>query len=98
MDIQELFATAKTDTTEHFKRKLSEIVRDDYKYRNLSSDNQKTIMGIVYKHIDAIRDGRGISDYLIQHETHELYEKRLKLKLTENDLADIREVLGLFRK
>lgn len=98
MDIKELLNTAKTDTHEHFKRKLSALVREDYKYRNLSSDNQKIIMDLTYKHIDAIREGRGISSYVIQKETHKLYENRLKLKITEKDLADIREILGLFKK
>ncbi len=98
MDIKELFNTAKTDTREHFKRKLSELVRENVSYRNLNSANQKIIMDIIYKHIEAIREGRGISSYLIQQETHRLYDKRLKLNTTEQDLADIREILGLFKK
>jgi len=98
MDIKELLATAKTDTREHFRRKLGDLVRNSYKYRNLGSANQKTIMDIIYKHIDAIRNGTGMSSNTIQQEVHRLYEKRLQLDLSEEDLNDIREIFGLFKK
>lgn len=98
MDIKELLLTAKTQDHEHFKRKLEELVRTDYKFHNLGHENQKTAMNIIYKHIDAIKNGIGISSYTAQQEVHHLYEKRLELKLTELDLKDIKEILGIFKK
>ncbi len=98
MDIQELFKTAKTDTREHFKQKLSSLVRNDSKYRNLSADNQKFIMDIIYDHIDNIRDGDGISGYLLQRETQKIYSNREKLGVSLEDYEDIKEILNLFKK
>ena len=98
MDIQELFKTAKTDTSAHFKQKLSSLVRNDSKYRNLSADNQKFIMDIIYDHIDNIRDGDGISGYLLQRETQKIYSNREKLGVSLEDYEDIKEILNLFKK
>lgn len=98
MELEELFKTAKTDTREHFKQKLSSLIRNDYKYRNLNEDNQKLIMDIIYKHIDAIRDGRGVSGYVLEKETYKLHSNREKYNLTLQDLEDVKEILNLFKQ
>ncbi len=98
MDIKELFKTAKSDTSERFKQKLSSLVRNDYKYRNLSSENQEFLMNLIYKHIDNIRDGDGISAHLIQKETERIYSNRNKLGITLQDYEDIKQILNLFKK
>lgn len=98
MDLQELFDDAKTMDFDRFKIKLSNFIRQHPQFSNLNSDNKKIILDMIHKHIDAIRDGRGISAYVIQQETHKLYENRLKLKITDNDLEDIREIMNLFKK
>jgi hypothetical protein len=98
MDIQELMATATSDTHEHFRKKLSEFVYGHYKYHNLSSANQKLIMDIIYKHTDAIRNGIGISNHTIEEENYKLYENRIRFNLSPEDLEDIKEILDLFKK
>jgi|GEM_PF-1131287 len=98
MDIQELFDIAKEQTSERFKIKFSEFIREHPQYSNLSQENRKIVFDLIYKHIEAIREGRGISGYVIQQEMHKLFDNRLKLKLTENDLKDIREMIELFKK
>lgn len=98
MEIQDLFESAKNESSDRFKMKFSNFLYEHPQYSNLSQSNKKIIIDLVHKHIDAIRDGRGISDYIIEHETHDLYEKRLKLNITEKDLEDIREIMHLFEK
>jgi hypothetical protein len=40
----------------------------------------------------------GISSVTLQNEAYRLYQNRIKLKLSEEDLADIKKILGLFKK
>ncbi len=98
MDIQELADKAKNRPREEFKRELSKLARTDTKYRNLDAKNQEFVMDIVYKHIDNIRDGDGISGYLLQQETQRIYSNREKLGISLEDYEDIKEILNLFKK
>lgn len=96
--IEDLFDIVKNESRDRFKLKFNDFIYQHPQYSNLSQDNRKLITELLYKHIDAIREGRGISGYLIEKETHRLYEKRNELKITDNDLEDIREMLNLFKK
>lgn len=98
MDIQELLASAKEETFDRFERKLNVLVREDYHYKNLDEGNKEIILGLIKKNLPKIRQGLGLSERIIRLEMHELYENRVKLNLTEEDLKDIREILELFEK
>ncbi|MCX6792420.1 MAG: hypothetical protein NTY12_00110 [Candidatus Falkowbacteria bacterium] len=98
MELEDLFTIAKEHDSEYFRRKLNDFVIQHPQFSNLSQDNKKILLDLIHKHIDMIRKGVGISAYVIQQETHRLYENRLKLKITEKDLEDIREIMGLFKK
>ena len=98
MDIKELLATAKNFSSYELKQKLNNLVRSNYKYSNLNEKNRQLILDLIAKHLDQIRDGQGISSTIIQAESYRLYENRIKLGLTEEDLKDIKEILNLFKK
>ena len=98
MDIEELLEIAKTQTSERFKIKLSEFVYQHPQFHNLNPQNQKMIFDIIYKHIDSIRKGLGIPESSLRQENYDLYEKRMSLGLSEKDLADIKDILGLFKE
>jgi hypothetical protein len=98
MDLKDLMEKADSLTEREFEIKLNELVRENYKYKNLSSDNREIVLDLVKKYKDKVRRGVGISEYTLRLDTHNLYEKRLKLNLTENDLEDIKEILEEFRK
>lgn len=98
MDIQELLASAKTQTFDRFAQKLNSLVRENYRFSNLDESNRKIVLEIVKKHLPDIHNGIGISSYVAQREMYKLYEDRIKLNLTEEDLKDIKEILGLFKK
>lgn len=98
MDIQELLASAKTQTFELFERKLNALIREHSRFKNLDEGNKKVVLGLIKKHLPKIRNGLGISSRLMFLEMHELYENRVKLNLTEEDLKDIKEIMGLFEK
>lgn len=98
MEIQDLFDIAKTENSDRFKMKFSEFIREHPQYSNLDQGTRDIIFNLIHKHMDAIREGRGISGYLAEREMHELYEKRLNLGLTPKDLEDIKSIFSLFQK
>ncbi len=98
MDIQELLATAKMQTFDRFAQKLNTLVRENYRYSNLDEANWKIVLGIIKKHLSNIHNGYGISSTVAEREIYKLHQDRIKLNLTEEDLADIKEILGLFKK
>lgn len=98
MNIKDLLASAKEQTFDRFAQKLNSLVREDYKFSNLDESNRKIVLDIIKKHLSEIHNGLGISSTVIQRETYNLYQHREKLNLTEADLADIKEILNLFRK
>jgi hypothetical protein len=98
MDIQELLASAKTQTFDRFEQKFNSLVRENYHFRNLDEGNRKIVLDIIKKHIGEIHRGMGISSITLKNEAYRLYQNRIKLKLSEEDLADIKKILGLFKK
>lgn len=98
MDIQELLASAKTQTFDRFERKLNTLIRENYRYSNLNQANREIVLEIIKKHLPNIHNGYGISSTVIQREVYKLHQDRVKLNLTEEDLRDIKEILGLFKK
>ena len=98
MDIQELLASAKTQTFDRFEQKLNMLIRENYRYGNLSQANREIVLGIIKKNLYNIHNGIGISSLVVQREMYKLHQNRIKLDLTEEDLKDIREILALFKK
>lgn len=98
MDIQELLASAKTQTFDRFEQKLNTLIRENYRYKNLDEHNRKIVLDIIKKHLPDIHNGIGISSMVREREAYKLYEDRIKLGLSEEDLKDIKEILGLFKK
>ena len=97
MNIKDLMAEAKNLTDYQFERKLNELVRNNYRYHNLSSDNKDVVLDLVKKYKKSLRKGIGVSYTSVKNEMRRLYSNRLKLDLTKEDLKDIREVLDGLR-
>lgn len=95
MDASDLLKNSKDLPSFQLERKLNKLARDNYKFRNLSEENKEVLLDLIKKYIKRIKNGQTISSETIRRDTHHLYENRLKLKITESDLEDFREVLGL---
>lgn len=98
MKLSKLFTSSKKQPTYLTKQKLNQLVKDNYRFKNLDGKNRQLVMDLISKHADKIRDGRGISSTVIQQETYRLYQNRIKLDLTKNDLDDIKKILNMFKK
>ncbi len=98
MDIKNLLKDSQNLTDYDFGQKLNKLVRDNYRYRNLNAANRRLTFDLLKKYRSYLRKGIGISYSSRQREMYKLYQNRLKLNLTEEDLKDIREILGMFGK
>ena len=97
MDIQDLMKDAKNLKDYEFEQKLNDLVRDNYRYSNLNSGNKKIVLDLVKKYKSYLRKGIGISSTNLRNESYRLYQNRLKLNLTQEDLDDVKEILGQLR-
>ena len=98
MNISELVKDSKGLTSEMFERKLNKLIRENYRYKNLDSDNKKVILDITDKYRNYMRRGIGISYSSIMSEMRRLRKGQPENDLSKEDLKDIREVLDAFRK
>lgn len=85
-------------TDYEFENRLNKLVHDNYRYRNLDAKNREIVLDLVKKYKTHLRKGIGISYNNIRNEGYGLYKNRLKLNLTEEDIKDIKEILGMFKK
>ena len=98
MNIKDLLKNVKGSTTYELEQKLNKLVRENYRYKNLDSGNRKIVMDLIKKYRKRLLDGVGISYDTVQREMYKLNRNKLKLKLTDEDLKDIKEILNALRK
>lgn len=98
MDLDDFLKDVNDQPTYVVERKLNELVRKNYHFQSLSSDNRELVLSLVKKYKDKIRTGVGVSQYVINRDMYNLYQKRLELKLTEVDRDHIRDILEGFKK
>jgi len=98
MNIKDLMKDAKDLLDDEFERRLNKLVRDNYRYANLNEENKKIVLDLVKKYKPRLRRGLGLSLAEVRSERLRLYQQRLELGLTEEDLKDIREILEILKK
>jgi len=98
MELEELLVVAKNESFERFELRLNDFLRYKSEFKNLSQADKKIVLNLIKKHLSDIRNGIGISSTIINQENYWLYENRLALGLSEEDLVDIKKILNLFKK
>jgi len=98
MELKNVLNNVKAQPQYKVGRQLNDLTRQNYRYKNLNSQNRGLIKDLIGKHTDNIRKGRGISSDTIRRESYKLYQNREKLGLTPNDLKDVKEILNTFKK
>lgn len=97
MQLADLLKEATRLSDYELDRKLRELIALNVKYKNLKEE-VGLIEGIIKKHRSFIREYGYMSDQMIRDEYYHLYSKRIELKLTEDDLKDLKEILEYFKK
>ena len=97
MDFKDVTKDLTSLTDDRIKHRMDEMFRVNPRFNNLDSKNKELIFGLIKKYKDKIRSGIKPSALTIHKDTYNLYENRVKLNLTHNDLDQIRDVLGGFK-
>ncbi len=97
MDIKDLLKDLADQPDYVITNRLNELIISNYHYQNLNSQNKKIVLDLIKEYQEDIRQGRGISALRISRDNYNLYEKRLKLGLSPEDLADIKEILNALK-
>ncbi|MDD3285525.1 MAG: hypothetical protein PHG95_02740 [Patescibacteria group bacterium] len=97
MDLKDFLANIKDEPSYIIERKLNELVRKNYHFQHLSSENKELVLGLVKRYKEKLRTGVGVSQYVINRDMYKLYQQRHDLKLTEVDRDHIREILESFK-
>lgn len=98
MELSDFLLRVKDLDEKHLRFKLHDLIRENYSYKILSTENQEFLLDLVMKHRDKWRHGLGISQQTINEEYWHIYQNRSELHLLENDLKVIKEVLTFFKK
>ncbi len=96
MSLSNIAQEAKDMTDYRLDQKLDEFFRRNPSSKNLR-EQQELIFDLIKKYKDKRRRGIKTSGLTIRHDLHKLYEKRLELGLSRNDLDDLRELLESFK-
>jgi len=97
MDLKDVTKDLTEQTAYRIEQRFKEMLRTNPRYRNLNAGNRQLILDLIAKYKDKIRHGIAPSAYTIREDMYHLYENRLKLNLTYNDLDQIRELLASFK-
>lgn len=97
MDLKDVTKDLADQTSYRIRQRFLEMMRTNPKYKNLDHENQKLILDLIEKYKEKLNRGIKPSRYTIKQDMYRLYEDRLKLGLTYNDLDQIRDLLLSFK-
>jgi len=94
MDLKTVTKDLKDQTNYRLDQRFDELIRKNPRYHNLDAANQKLILDLIKKYKEKIRKGITPSRLAVRDDMYNLYQNRLKLGLTYNDLDQIRDLLS----
>lgn len=97
MDIQDLLKDIQHLTDYQINQRLEHLINTNSHFSHLSSDNKRLVMKLLDDYKSLVRRGIAVTEEKIHRDTYNLYQKRLSLKLTQDDLNDIKKILEAFR-
>lgn len=83
--------------TEKLKRLFKEMMYHNLNYDNLDESEKDFILDIILRHRAKLFAGESSSGSDLEKEYYRIWEKRHSLKLEEDDLKNIKEVLQSFK-
>lgn len=97
MDLKDVTKDLKDQTAYRIEQRFKEMMRTNPRYRNLDKSNQELIFDLIAKEKNKAIHGIKTSGYTIREEMYHLYQDRIKLGLTYNDLDQIKDLLESFK-
>lgn len=97
MELKDVTKNLRSQTHYRLEQKFKTMMRTNPRYRNLDKENQKLIIDLIeHEKSKAVR-GIKTSGFSVRKELYHLYQNRIKLGLTYNDLDQIKELLESFK-
>ncbi|MFA7087969.1 MAG: hypothetical protein WC146_01360 [Patescibacteria group bacterium] len=97
MNLKDVAKDLTDQTNYRIEQRLAQMMRTNPSFKNLDSGNRDLIMDLIKKYKDKARRGVKTSAYTVREDMYRLYKKRLKLKLSYQDLDQIRDLLNSFK-
>ncbi len=98
MDIDKFFDNIDHTSTVILKRNFNNLLRYKTKYKNLDQKNKDLLFDLIKKYKDKLRKYHRIDSTTIRLEINKLRRNMSKNGLSLEDLKDIKEILGEFKK
>lgn len=98
MDLKNVANNLRGQTDYRIDQRFDELMRRNPRYKNLDGENRKLIMDLIRKYKTKILEHANPSRLTIREDMYHLYQDRIKLGLTHNDLDQIRDLLESFKK
>lgn len=98
MELKDFLEDVKDEESYIIERKLNDLVRQNYHYKNLNENNREIVLHLVLKYKEKLRKGIGLSQYMINKDMYELHQHRVEKGLTLVDLKNIREIAESFKE
>ncbi len=98
MDLNSVADDLVEQTDYRLDQRFDKLMRTNPRYKNLDAENRELIMDLIQKYKKKIREHAYPSSLTIRHDLYHLYQNRIKLGLTYNDLDQIKELLESFKK
>ena len=96
MDLKDVTKNMTDQTDYRLTQRMEEMMRINPNYKNLDGANQELIMNLIKKYKEKIRHGIKPSGLTIREDKYHLFENRVKLGLTRQDLDQINKLLDSF--
>lgn len=97
MDLTDVTKDLANQDNYRLTRRMAELMETNPRYRNLSAENRQVIFDLIKKYQELIREGIKPSLSIVREDKYRLYENRLKLGLSPEDLEQINGLLDSFK-
>lgn len=94
MKLTDVAKNLSRQTDRRLDRRLKVLLRVNPHYRDLDKEDREIILDLLSKYKKKKRRGIKISDYAIRKDLYNIYQNRLKMGLTRNDVDKIKELLN----
>ena len=97
MDWQDVTKDMVNKTNYELTQRMEELMQTNPRYHNLSGANRDLILSLIKKYQAEIRQGLKPSSITVREDKYRLYENRIKLGLSPEDLEQINHLLDSFK-
>ncbi len=97
MDLKDVTKDLSDQTNYRLTQRMDELMRTNPNYRNLEGANKELVLNLIKKYKEKIRKGIKPSSLTVREDKYHLYQNRIKLGLTHQDLEQINDLLDGFK-